>query len=316
MANDGKTVIPTPTWVLVARIFQFILSLIVVGASGWFIHGLYLSSLGFAIVCSLFTWIIFVYAILSERVSSCHGAYNTWAILSLDGLMIIFWLSAMAAVAATRGEFNTDVIASCTSDGSAVDSGSCNISKRVVYVASYGALGVMSGVAGVSAIIMLLFVATFAYVCHQFRMSWVSSPSDAEKQTGNAPGAANAATHYQQPGVEMHSNMPAQQQAQPLLHQQQGGYPAQQQEQPQWAEAQVYPQHTGYSQQGAAPPQYNQGQPYDPYVQQNTGYAGATGPYSPNQVGHPNQVPYSPQGTPAPVQAHGQPVYQLPTNQQ
>lgn len=51
MANDGKTIIPTPTWVLVVRILQIIISLIVIGISGWFIHGLYLSSLGFAIVC-------------------------------------------------------------------------------------------------------------------------------------------------------------------------------------------------------------------------------------------------------------------------
>lgn len=51
MGKDGKTIIPTPTWVLVARIFQLVLSIIVVGGAGWFIHGLYEDSLGFAIVC-------------------------------------------------------------------------------------------------------------------------------------------------------------------------------------------------------------------------------------------------------------------------
>lgn len=51
MAKDGKTIIATPVWVFVVRIFQFILSLIVMGCAAWFIHGLYLSSLGFAVVC-------------------------------------------------------------------------------------------------------------------------------------------------------------------------------------------------------------------------------------------------------------------------
>ncbi|KAH6654295.1 hypothetical protein BKA67DRAFT_658602 [Truncatella angustata] len=329
MANDGKAIIPTPTWVLIVRVFQVILSLIVIGGSGWFIHSLYLPSLAFAIVCTLFTWVIFVYAILSEKVSSCHGAYNTWAILSLDGLMIIFWLSAMGAVAAQRGEFKYSVQASCFSDGSTINSGSCVIYKRA-YVANDTALAVMSAVAGVSALIMLLFVASFAYVCHHFRLSWVSSPSDAEKQAGGgAPGANNTTVQHQQPGVEMQANIPAQQ-AQPLLNQQQGGYPVQQQQggypqqqqqqPPKWAEA-VYPEHTGYSHQGtpspAPAPVYNQNQPYDPYVQQqSTGYAGAPGVYSPNQASPVHEVPYSPH-TPGPHEApaqHVQPVYQLPAD--
>lgn len=67
--------------------------------------------------------------------------------------MILFWLSAMGAVAAARGNFKYDVVASCVSDGSSVNSGHCTISKRV-NVASYAALDVMSGVAGISAIIM------------------------------------------------------------------------------------------------------------------------------------------------------------------
>lgn len=191
--------------------------------------------------------------------------------------MIIFWLSAMGAIAAKRGDFNTDVLASCWNDGSAINSGHCTISKRAG-VATYGALGILSGVAGISAIIMyvqtphltrslqrltvnlhrLLFVATFAYVCHSFRLSWASSQTDAEKQAG-APGTNNTTVQYHQQGVEMQPHMPAQQQGQPLLNQQQGGYSAEQQ--PKWAEAQQYPQHAGYSQQGAPEPQYNQNQP-------------------------------------------------------
>jgi hypothetical protein len=51
VARDGSTIIPTPKWVLVVRIFQFILSLLVVIMAGWFIHSLYLDALGFAIAC-------------------------------------------------------------------------------------------------------------------------------------------------------------------------------------------------------------------------------------------------------------------------
>ncbi|ETS80398.1 hypothetical protein PFICI_07927 [Pestalotiopsis fici W106-1] len=235
MANDGKTVIPTPTWVLVARIFQLVLSIIVVGGAGWFIHGLYEDSLGFAIVCSLFTWIIFVYAIVTENVSTCRRAYNTWAILSLDGLMIIFWLSAMGAVAAKRADFTVPVNADCTSDGSAVNSGHCTISRKRagVGVASYAALDIMSAVAGICAIIMLLFVATFSYVCHKFRLSWSSNDYDAEKRVG---GPGNTSVAYHHPEVEMQPNMPT--------------------------------QYSGYPQQVAVgtTPQYSQNHPYDPYV--------------------------------------------------
>lgn len=51
VAKDGSTVIVMPTWVLVVRILQFILSIIILGCAAWFIHGLYLNALGFAIAC-------------------------------------------------------------------------------------------------------------------------------------------------------------------------------------------------------------------------------------------------------------------------
>ncbi|KAI0128767.1 hypothetical protein BJ170DRAFT_345341 [Xylariales sp. AK1849] len=312
--KHGAEIIRTPVWVLVVRIFQFILSLIVVGAAAWFIHGYYMPSLGFAIVCALFTWIIFFYAVLSEKVSACHGVYNTWAVLSLDALMIVFWLSAMGAVANARASFKySATVTGCENDGSAVNSNYCTVEKRMLEkragVASEGALDVVSGIAGICAIIMLLFVATFAYVCHEFRLSSASRSSDPEK-----PMVIPTAVEYNpnipnHQGTEMTSNIPGQQ-AQPLLAQQQTYQHQQQQPQPKWAE-QVYAQHTGYSHQGAPVPQYTQSQPYDPYMQQSTGYAGGGGVYSPEQVGQPQRVPYSPHGTPAP----GQQFHQLPTHQ-
>lgn len=44
---------------------------------------------------------------MAER--AARGAYNRWAVLALDILMVVFWLSAMGDLAATRAAFNIDV---------------------------------------------------------------------------------------------------------------------------------------------------------------------------------------------------------------
>ncbi|KAI1094459.1 hypothetical protein F5B19DRAFT_34375 [Rostrohypoxylon terebratum] len=303
----GETLIPTPSWFIALRVFQIFFSIIAVGMTGWWIHGLYYDELGFVIVCGLFTWIIAVYALLAERVISCRRAYNTWAILSLDAMMIVFWLAAMAAVANLRSQFTVSVTASCYNDGSTINSGHCTVYKRsdVVGVASQAALGVLSGIAAVSALVMILFVVTFAYVCHYFRLSFAAySTHDPEKAAAAAATGVNPSGAPGVPGVtELQSGMPPQnfaaQQPQPFSHQQAGNQ--------QWA------QQTGYPQQPAGQPQYPQGQVYNPYAPQNTAYAGAAGAY-PHGVGSTDPAqPYSPQGTPAPGQPYQAP-HQLPTS--
>ncbi|KAI1457809.1 hypothetical protein F4805DRAFT_165971 [Annulohypoxylon moriforme] len=298
--KQGKTLIPTPTWFIALRVLQIVFALIAVGMTGWWIHGLYYDELGFVIVCGVFTWIIAVYALVAEKAISCRRAYNTWAVLALDGVMIVFWLAAMAAVANRRTKFTVSVTASCYSDGSAINSGQCEVYKRddVVGVATDAALGVLSGIAAVSALVMLLFVATFAYVCHYFRLSFAAHSTNDPEKAAAAAAAATGAHQGGAPGIpgatELQAGMPPQnfaaQQSQPLLHQQ-GGQ--------QWA------QQTGYPQQPVGQPQYQQGQAYDPYAPQNTAYAGAY----PQQTGTP--APYSPQGTPAPGQPYQAP-YQMP----
>ncbi|KAI1265204.1 hypothetical protein F5Y18DRAFT_61684 [Xylariaceae sp. FL1019] len=240
--RKGKTLIPTPKWFIGLRVAQIVISLIVVALAGFFIHGYYADCLGFAIVSGLFTWIIAVYAILSEHNASCRRAYNTWAILSLDFVMIIFWLASLGANGAFRAAFTTSVTASCTDDGSTLNAGHCVVYKRYAVATQVG-LGALSGVAGVSAIMVLLFIATFAYVAHFFRLEWQkhSSNNDAEKATGVAasPPAASLSPEHSQ-------------QSQPFLN-----------------------QHTGYA------PQGHQAPPYDPYMQ-NSGYAGAQEVYGQN----------------------------------
>ncbi|KAI0115423.1 hypothetical protein F4814DRAFT_321966 [Daldinia grandis] len=299
----GEVIIPTPAWFIALRVFQIVLALVAVALTGWWIHGLYYDELGFVIVCGIFTWIIAVYALLAEKVSSCRRAYNTWAILTLDGLMIIFWLAAMGATANRRSKFTVPVNASCVSDGSTINSGHCAVWKRAG-VATEGALGILSGIAGVCALVMLLFVPTFAYLCHYFRLSFVgTSTDDPEKASaaGTTTGIDHAGVGF--PGAtELQTGIPSQNytanQSQPLLHQQPNH---------QWTQQTTYPPQTSQ-------PQYQQGQAYDPYASQNTGYTGTIGVY-PQQTGQPAQ-PYSPQGTPLPYNVQGTPTpgqsYQVP----
>ncbi|KAI0006482.1 hypothetical protein F4779DRAFT_629828 [Xylariaceae sp. FL0662B] len=285
--KSGKAVIPTPAWFIALRVFQFIVALVIVALTGWWIHGLYYDELGFVIVCGLFTWIIAIYAVLSEKVSSCRPAYNTWAILALDALMIIFWLAAMGATANRRSTFTVPVNADCVSDGSTIDSGVCTVYSKRADVATKGALGVLSGIAGLCALDMLLFVPTFAYVCHYFRLSFAEPSSDPEK-----PGVAL--------GTEMQAGLPlkhaAAQQSQSFSHEQQT--PTQQQ----WAQQSAH----SSPQQRVPSPQFQPGPVYNSYAPQNVGYAGPAGVYPSQQASPPLQELYSQHGTPAPG-----PLYQM-----
>ncbi|KAI1304366.1 hypothetical protein F5Y03DRAFT_395577 [Xylaria venustula] len=268
--KKGEVVISTPRWFIGLRIAQIVISLVILALAAFFIHGYYADALGIAIASSILTWIIALYAILTEHSAGCRSGYNTWAVLSLDFFMIILWLASLGANAAFRSTFVVPVDADCYSDGSAINSGHCDIYKRGA-VATPTGLAVLSSVAGVSAVPLILFVITFAYVAHFFRLEWAKHSGDIEKASGGAafpPAQAD--------------------QSQAFINQQQ-------QSQPQWAQQQQQP--ATYATQAPA---------YDPYIaQQNTGYTGAQGVYNQAAAHEVHGNPYSPQGTPAP----GQPYY-------
>ncbi|KAI0460644.1 hypothetical protein F5B21DRAFT_16888 [Xylaria acuta] len=279
--KKGETLIPTPRWFIGLRIAQILVALILVALSGFLIHGYYADAQGITIAAGIFTWIIALYAILTEHSAGCRSGYNTWAVLSLDFFMIVLWLASLGANAAYRASFVVPVDADCYDDGSTVNAGHCVIYKRAAVAGPTGR-SVISAVAGISAVNLLLFVATFAYVAHFFRLEWARHSSDVEKASGVTAPAG---------------------QHQTLVNQQQ--------QQPQWAQQQQQHQPTTYP---AASPPYD---PYTPYTTtQNTGYAGAQGVYNqaaPHQVPHevhnqtvqhiPQELP-SPQGTPAPGQQY------------
>ncbi|EPE08705.1 g-protein coupled receptor protein [Ophiostoma piceae UAMH 11346] len=164
----------TPVAITVARGFQIFVSLLIMIMGGLLMHGLVMGPYSFAFVCGLFTLIISLYAVLTEKVKSCRAGYNYWAVLSLDLVMIIFWLSSMGAVAHLRGTFKYDTHAECYNNGDTFNSNYCVTSKRSLAkraaVAGKVALAEMSAIAGLSALQTLLFVATFAYLAHQLRL--------------------------------------------------------------------------------------------------------------------------------------------------
>lgn len=114
----------------------------------------------------LFSLIIVTYALVSEKAPNCRNAYNIWAILCLDLLMAILWLSSMGANAALRASFVVAVQVDCWDDGSAVNAGHCVPARRdtglstrdIVPVAGRNGLAEMSAVAGLSALEMYVFL--------------------------------------------------------------------------------------------------------------------------------------------------------------
>jgi hypothetical protein len=105
------------------------------------------------------TWVVVAYTLVSEKVPDARKLYNIWAVLALDLLMAIFWLSSMGANAALRASFIYDVtVKDCYNDGSTVNSNHCTIVKRDLErraaVAGSTGLAVMSAIAGLSALML------------------------------------------------------------------------------------------------------------------------------------------------------------------
>jgi len=74
---------------------------------------------------------VLAYVIITEKTQSLHHLYHIFAVLGMELFLVIMWLSAMGAVAATRASFKYDVtIDECYNDGTLVSSNFCTISKR------------------------------------------------------------------------------------------------------------------------------------------------------------------------------------------
>jgi hypothetical protein len=112
---------------------------------------------------SLATIIIASYAISTQYISSWNVAYNYWAVLALDIFGVVFWLSSMAALAATRSTFVIPTtIDECVNYGYG---GICDKKRDLLkreYVATFGYLDMMSGSAGLAALEMFVILHLWA----------------------------------------------------------------------------------------------------------------------------------------------------------
>lgn len=275
--NNEPYIQRTPGWILACRIVTFVFSIILLGMCGYLMHGKVLEANAFTVVVVIMTWIVVVYTVVTEKVSGANGAYNIWAVLSLDFFMTIMWLASLGANAALRATFRTPVnIESCYNDGSMLDSSTCTISKRADGPAVAGKVGLalMSAVAGVSVIPLLLFLTTLIYHAHTFRLYHQSKKSLAPDNATvemNAQQTPMLAPHASPVPVPAYTEYPSQTQPQ--------GYPPAQQQQ------QTYSSPT---QQAYASPVQNQGYPQQAFPQQ--GYPQPTP--SPAPVSTPSPVPY------------------------
>ncbi|KAK3361585.1 hypothetical protein B0T24DRAFT_585299 [Lasiosphaeria ovina] len=279
----------SPLWVIIVRGIQILLTFVIVILAGLLIKGKALDQNVFALVSSLFTWIIVAYVLVAEKVRSARNGYNIWAVLSLDSLMALFWLASMGANAALRATFKYDVnVKNCTNNGAASNSASCevesrSIGKRGTIVTNKG-LESMSAIAGLSGLLTqvpltlnILFIAVIVFEArafHKFRKS-NKPPGDNALVEMKAPMldadlAAAGVVHPQYTDQQAYQPQAYQPQVyQPQVYQQQApAYPAsaygqqqqqqQQQQQPTPYQAYPDPAQTQQYQQHGAPA----GQPY------------------------------------------------------
>ncbi|PVH80272.1 hypothetical protein DL98DRAFT_418815 [Cadophora sp. DSE1049] len=159
MENEKPATARQPIWIPIVHVVQVFLSVIILGLSGYLIHGKYFDTLGYDIFTSLLTWIVVAYLLITAFISSLHKLSHPLIVIAANALLVIFWLAAMGATAHLRSTFKYNVnIYGCYDDGSSVDSTTClvgrdGLEKRAA-VATKTGLAIMSSIAGLSALVM------------------------------------------------------------------------------------------------------------------------------------------------------------------
>ncbi|KAJ4266043.1 hypothetical protein NW762_004016 [Fusarium torreyae] len=298
--REANHVLKTPLWIIIIRGFQFLVSLIIVGLCGRMMHDAYLDEQGLSLAIAIITWVVVVYIVFTEKIPSLHSAYHIIAVLSLDGLLVILWLAAWAATAARRAKYVVPVsVGDCVDDGSLLDSKTCSIFKRDgenVVLFKTG-LAMFSAIAGLGALVWVLFIVTFVWTLVMFLRGRKEG-----RFAVDTSGVATPSNNYQ-----MENKVPevqvAQPQGAPQQYQQQpspGQFVPQQQQQhqqypPQNAPAPYQQAQSPYQQQGAYPPP--QAAPYSPQEQQQFQDQQNYGQYPPQQQQQQYQQPPQPYGS-------------------
>jgi len=326
-------VLKTPLWMTVIRGFQILITLIIVGLAGTLIHQAYLDEEGLALAVSLITWVIVAYIVITEKIPSLHKAYHIIAVLSLDGFLVIMWLATFAAAAAERARYVEPIqVDECYSDGSLIDSMTCFRKREVILFKSGAAM--FAAIAGLGALVWLLFVATFAWTMTMFFRGrkegrfMFGAKSDDHQMENQQPFVQQQVVqpektepHQQQqptqppaPGVYQPMSPPGQYQVPPA-----GQYPPQGQYPQPGYQPPVSPSPVSQYHSSSPPPQELHGQ--QPQVYQNNQYPGYQGqqpvyPQNTGSVASPQseldaqQHPASP-----PQELYGQQPQPYPNNQ-
>ncbi|RDA85930.1 hypothetical protein CP532_0804, partial [Ophiocordyceps camponoti-leonardi (nom. inval.)] len=100
--EEDRHVLRTPVWVMGIRIAQSVLSLLILALAAAIATRNYIDEAGLALAVAILTWLAITYMTLTERLPSLRTGYHIVAVLALDGLLVILWLAAFAALAARR----------------------------------------------------------------------------------------------------------------------------------------------------------------------------------------------------------------------
>ncbi|KAG6025554.1 hypothetical protein E4U40_002628 [Claviceps sp. LM458 group G5] len=157
-SSRSSHVLHTPIWVTIVRALQILISLVILGLAGRLMHDLYLDEFGLAVATSVLTWIIVLYFLLTEKISSWQKAYHVVAVLALEAFLVVLWLATFAAAAARRASFKVQTSTSyCYDDGSYINSLLCfrkrALEKRAVLFKS--GQDMFSAIAGLGALASL-----------------------------------------------------------------------------------------------------------------------------------------------------------------
>ncbi|KAL6837784.1 hypothetical protein V8C40DRAFT_279468 [Trichoderma camerunense] len=159
--NESGHVLVSPLWVFICRIFQVLISLVILALAARLMHDAYLDEEGLALAIAIITWLVCLYVILSEKLPTLNEFYHVVAVIVLDGVMMILWLATFAAVAAKRAQFKFNVrVDGCFDDGSLFNSKTCYkkrdfVKKRDVILFKSGG-DMLSAIAGLGALVCFL----------------------------------------------------------------------------------------------------------------------------------------------------------------
>ncbi|KAH6713586.1 hypothetical protein BKA61DRAFT_44371 [Leptodontidium sp. MPI-SDFR-AT-0119] len=220
MESEKPSTSRQPIWIPIVHGGQVFLSVVILGLSAYLIHGVYFDTLGYDIFTSLLTWLVVAYLLVTAYISSLHKFTHIFITIAANAGLVVFWLAAMGATARLRSRFKYDVnIYGCYDDGSAVDSTTClvgrGLEKRAAVATKMG-LSMMSAIAGLSALVMLLFIATLVHAVMTWNESRSSTIPVAHAPQGQEQVQVQDQTQQQGQGYQMpqYASVPPHQQQQ------------------------------------------------------------------------------------------------------